>query len=145
METVTLALALPNVPLTLGERLKGIVPEGSKIVIESDQTCVVIAKTADGEYRKLSAAKESDGIYVFDVSGIEGGFTVALKGDTNLDGEVGMTDATDVMLSWVNGKALGGIKDLVAETDGEGGISMADATAIMLSWVNKRPLDWDLK
>ena len=113
-------------------------------VVECDKACVVLARLADGSYVRLNAVKRANDSYEFDLSGVEGQFTltVALKGDYNLDGTVTTNDVARANKALVNHTDPSELQNYVFDMTGDDAITTNDVAKANKSIVNKTAIDW---
>ena len=118
--------------------------ETKTVTVTHEEACVVIIQLADGTFASIEAVENADGSYDFDVSGMMEGTNVVIakKGDTDLDGQITMSDATSVMNAWVNNDEISVITKFVADVNASEELDMSDAASIMNAWVNDTGFSW---
>ena len=105
--------------------------------VTCDKACVVLVQKADGTYDRLTATKNDDGGYDFDVSSLPEGATlvVAVKGDANGDGIVNVLDCTAINRSLLQSSnnryaPLDALEMETADANGDGVVNVLDCTTL---------------
>ena len=124
--------------------------EGEAVVtVYSEEPCVAIVKIGD-EYKRLSAVRNEDGSYSFTQEDYDESmeFFVLLKGDTNGDGEIDISDFSKAKAASLRKKTLEelGVTELgilATDLDGEDGVDAGDIAKLKAAYLHKTTLNWD--
>ncbi len=124
--------------------------EGEAVItVYSEEPCVAIVKIGD-EYKRLSAVRNEDGSYSFTQEDYDESmeFFVLLKGDTNGDGEIDISDFSKAKAASLRKKTLEelGVTELgilATDLDGEDGVDAGDIAKLKAAYLHKTTLNWD--
>lgn len=107
------------------------------------KACVVLAKDADGNYKRLTATLNKGTAYNFTVS-LEEGMTlvVAIKGDVNGDGKVTAADAAAASAIDVGNITADALMLLVMDVNKDGKVTAADSAAAKAVDVGNLTMPW---
>ena len=117
--------------------------DGKTLNVENDQACVVYYTTADGEVERLTAVANPDGGYDFDLTQVPAGaeVSVAVKGDVDGDGQVGIIDAARAKAAYMNDNATGVALE-VMDINGDGEVSIIEAAQIKKAYLDGTSVSW---
>ncbi|MBR5536521.1 MAG: dockerin type I repeat-containing protein [Clostridia bacterium] len=135
-----LEMPVPDVTVdvmdTTGTVSAEISADGSTLVVENDQACVVLYTTDGGEtYEALEATKNDDGSYNYDLTQLPAGaeVTVAVKGDLNGDGKISALEARRILLASNGNYELTALQQAIADENGDGKVSALEARRYLLA------------
>jgi|GEM_PF-4610275 len=113
-------------------------------VVTSNYPCVLIAECADGSFVRLKATRRINTTYTFDLTQLEGEFTLslALKGDYNLDGTLTAADVTKANSDLVNAVEADVLQYMVFDINGDGAVSTNDVARVNKAISNNTALSW---
>lgn len=118
--------------------------DGSTLTVQGEVACAVLVQASDGSCTRLAATANAEGGYDFDTSQLpEGsGIVIAVKGDLNGDGSVGIADAAQVKAVQLGNLTLNGAAALLADVSGDGSIGIADAAQIKAAQLGTLSFGW---
>ncbi|MBR0417173.1 MAG: S8 family serine peptidase [Firmicutes bacterium] len=118
--------------------------DGRVVTVDFDKPCKVGVLQADGTYAALDAVANGDGTYKFTAPVGTTSVVLVVKGDADLDGEVGPGDANvakAVVLKKEN-ITVDAIMTFAADTDGDGEIGPGDANVLRAVVLKKATINW---
>lgn len=117
--------------------------DGKTLNVQNDQACVVYYTTTDGEVVRLAANANPEGGYDFDLSSVPSGATlnVAVKGDADGDGQVGIIDAARAKAAYMNDNATG-VSLMIMDINGDGEVSIIEAAQIKKAYLDGTSVSW---
>jgi len=110
-------------------------------VSDSNPTCIVMYKDANGQYKTIEAAQNSNGNYNYGISDAES-ITIAVKGDYSGDGDVSVSDAKDLQKAILGKEDHRGTPDPVCDINGDGRITAIDLALIAAAALDKYQFAW---
>ena len=115
--------------------------------VTCDNACVVAIDNGDGTYTRLTCTTENgEHKFTVTVTDADVNLVIAIKGDTNLDGNIGTIDSTLIKRALANITPLAGtnvaIKLLAADVNGNGTLQTVDSTLILRSLANLYTIPW---
>jgi len=123
-------------------------PDGKTLNVQNDKACMVLVKQTDAEgnvtYTRLPATANAEGGYDFDISSLPEGasLVVAVKGDVNGDGSVGVADRLMLAASLGGSVTLGNLAKEVSDVNNDGSIGVADRLMLAASLGGSTTLTW---
>jgi len=111
-------------------------------VVSHTSACVVMAKTANDTYDKLTASYHEDVGYSFAIPDTAESITIAVKGDYSGDGDVSVSDAKDLQKAILGKEDHNGTPDPVCDINGDGRITAIDLALIAAAALDKFELSW---
>lgn len=113
-------------------------------VVSCSQACDVFTLTGKDTYTRLTAAKRSNGVYIYDLHDISGDFklVVALVGDSNLDGTMNSVDLTQAR-AVAKGKLIpGSLNKQIIDVNHDGEFNSVDIVQIRAYFKGKVEYTW---
>ena len=110
--------------------------DGTTLVVENEQACVVLYTTDGGEtYEALEATKNDDGSYGYDLTQLPAGaeVTVAVKGDLNGDGKISALEARRILMASNGNFELTALQQALADANGDGKVSALEARRFLMA------------
>ena len=111
--------------------------DGTTLNVRNDIACAVLVAHRNGTYTHLTANAKGDGSYNFDISGVADGeqIIIAVKGDSNLDGTIDITDVLGAVYSFTSngtdGNRFNAMQTAIADTNMDETIDISDILAIV--------------
>ena len=123
--------------------------DNKSVTVSNSAPCVVYAKLADGSYQRVRGEKVEDNCYNYHLAEeLTGGYSlvVAKKGDIDGDGEITVTDITQIICAR-RGKTNETMDELtlaMSDVTNNGKIDISDIAALIrCKWASdEKPLDW---
>ncbi len=112
--------------------------------VTCDMACVVAVEDEDGGFTAVPCTTTDSGEHEFTVTIADANVrvSVAIKGDTNLDGEIDVVDLSFDKQVMTGKRTLSGFAVLAADTDGDGEIDVTDLSFVKQIMTGKKTLDW---
>ena len=112
--------------------------------VTCDMACVVAVENEDGSFTKVPCTTTDSDEHEFTVTITDANVkvSVAIRGDTNLDGEIDVVDLSFDKQVMSGKRTLTGFAALVADTDGDGEIDVTDLSFVKQVMTGKKTLDW---
>lgn len=116
---------------------------GTEFTVKSKQACAVLLVKEDGTVETLKAT-ETGGEHSFSAKGAAAGdeIVIALKGDTNLDGEVDLADSAMVKASYLGKLTLNDVQAAASNISGGETPGLAEAALIKAAYLGKYTMEW---
>ena len=116
---------------------------GTDFTVKSEQACAVMLQKADGTVQTLKATASGDA-YAYSAEGAAEGdrIVVALKGDTNLDGEMDLFDVIELKAASMGKTTLNDIQKVVSDVVVDKEIDVFDVIELKAASMGKTSLNW---